>query len=123
MLQAVISVHAQMFGALHYNKYYFAGVTNPNVEPEQSRQKEVTSVCQESVVDEINVEPIERVDTSVFPVAQPVIDLESKDPLGDIPSFENVGELGAAAACNTTPVVAPGKFFVCLCIEYCTGCI
>lgn len=93
---------------------------NPNVEPEQSRQKEVTIACQESVVDEVKVEPIERVDTSVFPVTQPIIDLESKDPLGDIPSFENVAELAAVAACNTTTVVAPGKFFVCLCIEYYT---
>lgn len=72
------------------------------------------SGCQESVVDDVNIEPIERVDTSVFPVAPPAADLESKDPLGDIPSFDSVAELGAAAVSTPSPIAAAGNFFICL---------
>lgn len=65
-------------------------------------------------MDDVNIEPIERVDTSAFPMAQPIVDLESKDPLGDIPSFEHVATADfKAVACNpsTTIAAAAGRFY------------
>lgn len=50
-------------------------------------------------------------DTSVFPITQPVIDLETKDPLGDIPSFENAVQFGAAT-CTPNPIAATGKLTI-----------
>lgn len=57
-------------------------------------------------MDDVKIEPIERVDTSVFSVTHPVIDLESKDPLGDIPSFDGAVVDFAAASCSNPSIVA-----------------
>lgn len=62
------------------------------------------------MVDDVKIEPIERVDTSVFPITQPVIDLESKDPLGDIPCFDNAADFVAATCHTPTAVAATGKY-------------
>lgn len=84
---------------------YVLGVTITNIEPGQSLLKDDSNGSQESAMDDVKIEPIERVDTSVFPITQPVIDLESKDPLGDIPCFDNAADF-VAATCHTPSVVA-----------------